>query len=106
MNTKILAATILFAGLAIAAPPAADAAVNSRQHHQRARTGNGWRSGELTRWEAAGLAGQQAYIRHEEYRYRRSGGGLGPWERYDLNRDQNRASRSIYRQKHDTQSRW
>jgi hypothetical protein len=41
----------------------------------------------------------------EERLYRRTGGGLSGWERRDLRRDQNRASRDIYRQKHDEQSR-
>lgn len=83
----------------------AEATVNGRQARQHARIVDGRQSGELTRRESAGLALQQAHIRREEARYRATGAGLGPLERRDLRRDQRRASRAIYRQKHDGQSR-
>jgi hypothetical protein len=77
--------------------------VDQRQYNQRHRIGQGIASGELTRRETARLATEQAWIRAEERRYRCSGAGLGPLERLDLQRDLNRASRDIYRQKHDRQ---
>lgn len=79
--------------------------INRREHRQIHRIVNGIRSGELTAREASRLLAEQARIRVEEWRYRRSGGGLSPREYLDLRRDLNRASRHIYRQKHDGQSR-
>jgi hypothetical protein len=55
--------------------------------------------------ETAGLLAGQAYIRIEEARYRRNGGGLGPRKYLDLQRDLNWASRHVCRQKHDGQRR-
>ncbi|PIV75922.1 MAG: hypothetical protein COW56_02375 [Rhodocyclales bacterium CG17_big_fil_post_rev_8_21_14_2_50_68_7] len=80
------------------------AGVNARQHHQQQRIEQGWRSGELTRGEARRLGGEQRMIRREERAYR-TDGVLSPRERRDLNRDLNRASRHIYREKHDAQER-
>lgn len=78
--------------------------VNARQHHQQQRIGQGVRSGELNRTEAHRLQREQRHIRQEERRYR-SDGHLSHAERADLRRDQNRASRHIYNQKHDGQQR-
>ena len=95
-----IGAVLAVAGVfALAAP--ADASVNSREREQRQRIQQGRRSGELTRLEALRLAEQQARIHREERRYRRDDGRLDAWERADLRRDQNRASRNIYRLKHD-----
>ena len=64
----------------------------------------GWRMRTLiVAGLTAGLLAEQARIRAEEFRYRHSGGGLSPREYLDLQRDLNRASRHIYRQKHDAQ---
>ncbi len=94
----------LAGALALAAPPV-QASVNGREHRQKERIRQGVRSGELTKREAARLTAEQARIRAEERRYRRNDGHLGPCERADLQRDLNRASRDIYRQKHDGQKR-
>lgn len=105
-------ATALCAGMAalmLAAPLAShagarDPGVNQRQHNQQHRIQQGVRSGELTRGEARGLAAQQRAIRAEERAYK-ADGHLDRYERADLRRDQNQASRSIWRQKHDGQDR-
>ena len=102
---KSIGLAILLAAGTFGLAASAEATVNGRQVRQRGRIVQGWQSGELTRREAAGLAAQQAHIRREEARYRATGAGLGPLERRDLRRDQNRASRCIYRQKHDDQTR-
>lgn len=81
-----------------------DPAVNARQHHQRARIHQGVRSGELTRREAGRLAREQRDIRRLEREYK-SDGVLTGAERRDLHREQNGASRDIYKQKHDEQTR-
>jgi hypothetical protein len=81
-----------------------DPGVNQRQHNQQDRIQQGVRSGELTRNEAQGLRAEQRGIRREERAYK-ADGQLTRAERADLHRDQNRASRDIYRQKHDAQQR-
>jgi hypothetical protein len=73
--------------------------INAREHRQVVRIQEGVRDGSVTRAEQRRLVTEQRAIRAEERVYRR--GGLTPWERRDLQRDLNRASRDIYRQKHD-----
>jgi hypothetical protein len=80
--------------------------INERQRDQRARIRQGVRSGELTRREARYLQAQQRRIRFDEARARRSGGVFTPRERARIQRDLNRSSRNIYRQKNDRQDRW
>ena len=77
--------------------------INGRERHQQQRIYNGVRSGELTRRETYRLEREQVRINQQEARFRRSGDGLSPSERLRLEREQNRASRDIYRQKHDRQ---
>jgi hypothetical protein len=79
--------------------------VNGRQYNQRQRIRQGVRSGELTRVEAARLQRREAQIRLNEARARRSGGEFTPRERARIQRQLNRSSRAIYRQKHDAQDR-
>jgi len=98
-------AALAVAGVLAVSVTAEAASVNQRQHRQGHRIADGVRSGQLTRRETAGLLAEQAYIRIEEARYRRSVGGLTPREYVGLQRDLNRASRHIYRQKHDGQRR-
>lgn len=78
--------------------------IDGRQHHQQARIRQGVRSGELTRQEASQLGRQQHRIRVDERRAR-SDGEVTARERRHLHRSLNHASRNIYRQKHDGQSR-
>lgn len=102
---KIAIAALALAAVGTLTVTAQAASINHRQHRQAHRIGQGVHSGELTRRETARLLAQQAYIRVEEARYRRSGVGLSPRERLDLQRDLNRASRNIFQQKHDKQDR-
>lgn len=81
-----------------------DPGVNVRQQNQRARIGQGVRSGELTKSETKELAKEQRQIRQEERAYK-SDGVLTREERKDLRRDQNAASRNIYEEKHDAEKR-
>lgn len=82
---------------------AAGGNINKRQARQQARIYQGIASGSLTRHEAARLERQEARIDAREARDRRN--GLSPRERAQLERDLNRESRQIYRQKHDKQHR-
>lgn len=79
--------------------------INKRQRNQQNRIYNGINSGELTRREAYRLQRNQYQINRMEQRFRRSGNGLSWRERYILDNRQDRASRNIYRQKHDRQDR-
>jgi hypothetical protein len=79
--------------------------INDRQQNQRARIRQGVRNGELTRREAGRLQARQARIRVNEAYARRSGGVFTARERARIQRQQNRSSRQIFRQKHDRQDR-
>ena len=103
MRQKALGMLIVAGFLAV---PAVEAApVNRRQSSQRDRIRQGVRSGELTGRETVRLRAEQRWLRAEERLYRRTGPGLTRFERRDLQRDLNRTSRDIYRQKHDGQDR-
>ncbi|HEX9368235.1 MAG TPA: hypothetical protein VF921_16515 [Vicinamibacterales bacterium] len=75
--------------------------INKRQAVQQRRIAEGIESGALTPREASILERQEARISALEARDRKSGGGLSPKERAELNRLLNLESRRIYRQKHD-----
>jgi hypothetical protein len=98
--TFVIAAS-LAAATASAAPAHRPGNINARQRHQAERIENGKADGQLTRGELDRLRGDEAAIRAEEHVYRRSGQGLNPAERKDLERDLNRTSREIYRARHN-----
>jgi hypothetical protein len=78
--------------------------INRREREQRQRIHQGIHSGELTRHEARRLTREQAAIRAYEARARATG-GVSWRERRRLDNMLDRASRDIYRQKHDRQDR-
>ncbi len=99
--------TLLLALVALPAIAAAgnrDPGVNQRQHNQQQRIQQGVQSGELTRGETRRLQAEQRGIRQEERQYK-SDGVLTRDERKDLRQDLNLASRSIYSEKHDAETR-
>jgi hypothetical protein len=77
--------------------------INERQRKQELRIGEGIRNGDLNRREVRRLEAQQSRIRAQEYRARRSGGVFTSAERARIQRQEDFASRNIYRQKHDGQ---
>lgn len=85
-------------------PRMRDPGVNTRQHVQRDRVGQGVRSGELTKSETRELAAEQRAIRQEERAYR-SDGTFTQDERKDLHQDLNAARKNIYEEKHDAEKR-
>ncbi len=96
----IMAALAAISVPAMAGTPRLDA----REQNQRQRIAQGVRSGELTRPETRRLIkGERRLHRHE--RYAKSDGVVTPAERARLQRNANRMSARIYRQKHDPQSR-
>ena len=78
--------------------------INYRERREQQRIGQGIRSGELTRREAARLEAGLARIKVNE-RFARRDGEITPRERARLDRELNRESRAIYHQKHDGQDR-
>jgi hypothetical protein len=78
--------------------------IDRRERCEQRRIHQGVRSGELTRREAERLRAEQFRIRAYEARAR-SDGSLSRRERYRLDHMLDRASRDIYRQKHDGQGR-
>jgi lactam utilization protein B len=87
-------------------PPARahDPVVNGRQRLQHDRIAQGVRSGQLTKEETAKLHQEEKGIRQEERVYR-ADGKLTPAERKDLHQDLNQASKDIYQEKHDNETR-
>lgn len=79
--------------------------INHREYREQQRINQGIRSGELTRREAVRLEQRMARIRTDERYARMTGGGISPRERLRLERELNRESHAIYRQKHDGQDR-
>lgn len=104
---KIIIAIALF--IAGAASSQLDAqcvrtGIKAHQVQQHHRIKHGVISGELTRKEAARLRAQQAKIHHDK-RLAKADGVVTPYERAYIKREQKRASKNIYVQKHDTQNR-
>ncbi len=99
----IAAAWCVLTAFATAVP--AEARVNQRQNHQQVRIAGGISKGSLTAHEAVRLERQQVRIARYEARSRADGGGLNRIERIRVEALQDRASRNIYRQKHDGQTR-
>ncbi|HTQ62284.1 MAG TPA: hypothetical protein VMI32_18810 [Candidatus Solibacter sp.] len=76
--------------------------VGQRRENQQDRIAQGVKSGQLTAGETARLENQQKNI-HQQVKADRSGNGgkLTSDEKRQVNREQNRASRNIYRKKHN-----
>jgi hypothetical protein len=102
ITTLAAAALALAAGSAL--PHTADPSINHRQARQHERIAQGVASGQLTAREAGRLRAEPRAIAAEERFYKRDG-HLSARERADLQRDLDRASRDIYREKHDAQTR-
>jgi hypothetical protein len=74
--------------------------VRERQMNQKARIRQGVKSGQLTKGEARNLRQEQKTIQAEK-QMAKADGKVTPAERAKLRRDQNKASRDIYRLKHN-----
>jgi hypothetical protein len=76
--------------------------VNQRERNQQERIGQGVESGSLTAGETAHLEKQEAGINKEVRQDRKANGGtLTAQERRQVNRQQNRESARIYKDKHN-----
>jgi hypothetical protein len=77
--------------------------VHQRKENQQDRIAQGVKSGQLTAGETAHLEKNEAKINKEVRKDRAANGGkLTPQERRQVNRQQNRESRQIYRDKHNS----
>jgi len=115
MRFTTIAVAVAFAGTCIAygqegqpSPPQQGTAVtspktpgiNKRQRNQQRRIRQGAKSGQLTAGEAARLEAREAKIQHDK-QAAKADGRVTPAERRKLNREENRASKKIYKLKHN-----
>ncbi len=77
--------------------------INQRQRNQQRRIGQGVQSGQLTGGETRQLERQQARIQATKQKDK-ADGNVTPQERRQLTRMQDRASRNIYRDKHNNRT--
>jgi hypothetical protein len=76
--------------------------VGQRERLQQERIAQGVKSGQLTSGETARLEGRESRINREVHNDRAANGGtLTPAERRQVNRQEDRTSRAIYRKKHN-----
>ena len=76
--------------------------VGQRERLQQERIAQGVKSGQLTSSETAHLEGREAHINKEVHNDRVANGGtLTQAERRQVNHQENRTSRAIYRKKHN-----
>jgi hypothetical protein len=104
MKHLVITLTALLLTAALCDAQTATPRVTKRQINQQQRIKEGVKSGELTRAEAAKLEAREAKIQHDK-KMAKADGVVTPQERAKLNREENRTSRAIYRQKHDAQKR-
>jgi len=79
--------------------------VGQRRENQQDRIAQGIKSGQLTAGETAKLEKQQQGINKQVAADRQANGGtLTASEKKQVNREQNQASRNIYRKKHNAQT--
>jgi len=76
--------------------------VNQRQENQQQRIGNGVKNGTLTPQETSNLEKREASVqKREQTDMAKNNGHLTKGEQRRINRQQNRISRSIYKDKHN-----
>ena len=100
MRRLLVLCTLLVVGLAVASAQTATPQVTKRQVKQETRIGQGVKSGELTAGETRRLERQQKKIAVDKSKAK-ADGVVTPAERAKLTHEQNRASRKIYRMKHN-----
>jgi hypothetical protein len=101
IRLALAVATLSAASFAHAQVQAAETPrVDQRQDKQAQRIDAGVKSGQLTMPEAKALEKEQTHVRMAEHRAK-ADGKVTPAERKHLGHMQNRASRHIYRKKHN-----
>ncbi|HVP49281.1 MAG TPA: hypothetical protein VMT32_21960 [Bryobacteraceae bacterium] len=93
--TSIIAAGLMITGMN-------GQEVKARQANQQDRIAQGVKSGQLTAGETANLESKEARLNREVRQDRRANGGnLTNKEKVQINHQQNKLSRQIYRKKHN-----
>jgi len=78
-------------------------AVDDREANQQQRTANGLRSGQMTSGEAARTNQTQAGIAQQVHNDRTANGGaLNAQQKQQVNKEQNKSSKQIYNEKHNS----
>ena len=96
---RVIAAVV---GMGMMAGAAQAQTVDQRHYNQQQRVDQGLRNGSMTLREARGVERQQRSIDRQEARMRyRNGGRLNGYDRAVLQHREDRASRHIYRAKHN-----
>ncbi len=76
--------------------------VNGREENQQQRIANGVSSGKLNSKQTANLENRETSVQNREKRdMAKNGGHLTKAEQKGINRQQNRISKSIYKDKHE-----
>jgi hypothetical protein len=97
---RIVLTSFAAAGLLITGLNAQE--VKARQENQQDRIAQGVKSGQLTAGETANLEHKEAKLNHEIRQDRKANGGnLTNKQKAQINRQQNKLSRNIYRDKHN-----
>lgn len=104
VSKTVLASAALIAASFAALPASADE-IDRRQYNQSKRIEQGLRDGSLTRQEAARLKAEQDRIAAMERQAERDG-RLTREEKARIDRAQDQASKHIYQERHDSESRW
>ena len=107
MKKNFISAGLLFAFVTIASAgfeQTKTPVIKERQENQQKRIAEGVKSGELTAKETKHLEGREVKIQKDK-KEAKADGVVTKQERAKLRREENRTSRSIYRQKHDAQVR-
>jgi predicted Holliday junction resolvase-like endonuclease len=103
--SSLLSGVVLCAALTPMTSIAAPRQVNKRLENQQDRINQGIKSGELTRKEAGNLEAKEARIKNNErFDRKKDNGKLTPAQRASLNKQLNRASRDIYKDKHNNRT--
>ena len=97
--------SLLFGVSAVAMANTRTPYINWRERNQQRRINQGIRSGELTRGEARHLEAEEGRIKADE-KIDKADGHVTRGERMHLEHELNRASRNIYRDKHNYRERY
>jgi hypothetical protein len=99
MKSKFL---VFVTGIVMAVGGIAQTDIPVRKDIQQKRIAGGVAKGSLTPHETKNLEGKEAAINHETRRDRRqNGGNLTNKQKAKVNRQQNRVSKNIYKDKHN-----
>ncbi len=102
MKTKIILAAVAFLTLATTSVNAQK--IKKHAKNERHRIAQGVKSGELTKAEAKNLRNDQKEIR-QDVKAAKVDGVVTPVERKEIRKDQRKASKKIYRKKHNNRDR-